>query len=268
MLNPFVTSKTLCQVLSQSSFDVTCIGESKHAIYIIVPDEKTTLHFLVTAFVKQVYEALINEAQKRDDKMLPVRVNFVLDEFANIPAIPDMPSMISAARSRNMRFFLIVQSLFQLKQKYENDAHTIKGNCDNWVFLTSREYDLLDEISKLCGETLYMDFDGSVKSQPLISISELQRFKKEYGETLILHGRNYPFVTELPDIDEYRFKSYPPVVRSECQLLNMKHYDVSKVIGDIKDKRRPIPFSEEAYGREKFFESVTAKEKKNEVFDW
>ncbi len=31
----------------------------------------------------------------------------VLDEFCNIPAIPDMPSMISAARSRNMRFFFL-----------------------------------------------------------------------------------------------------------------------------------------------------------------
>ena len=153
MLNPFVIRKTLCQVLSKCSFDIRSIGKTKTAIYIIVPDEKTTLHFLVTAFIKQTYEALINEAQQQENRKLPVRLNFVLDEFCNIPAIPDMPSMISAARSRNMRFYLMAQSQRQLEYKYNEDADTIKGNCDNLVFLTSREFDLLKEISDLCGDT-------------------------------------------------------------------------------------------------------------------
>ena len=46
MINPFITRKTLCQMLSTSSFDVRDIGKRKSAVYIIVPDEKTTLHFL------------------------------------------------------------------------------------------------------------------------------------------------------------------------------------------------------------------------------
>ena len=89
-----------------------------------------------------------------------------------------MASMISAARSRNIRFFLMAQSLWQLNQKYKEDADTIKGNSDNWVFLTSREYNLLKEISILCGDTFFKDSDGGVRSRPLISISELQRLKK------------------------------------------------------------------------------------------
>ena len=268
MLNPFIIRKTLCQVLSQCSFDIRSIGNTKTAVYIIIPDEKTTLHYLITIFIKQTYETLINEAHQLGKMKLPLRVNFVLDEFCNIPAIPDMPSMISAARSRNMRFFLMAQSLWQLKQKYKDDANTIKGNCDNWVFLTSRDYDLLQEISSLCGETIYKDSDETIKSRPLISISELQRLKKEFGETLILHGRNYPFVTELPDINEYKFNIYPQIKRDEHQLPKIPHYNVDKVIKSILEKKIPIPFSVEACGKEVYADDSYAKQEKKELIDW
>ncbi len=66
MLNPFIIRKTLCQVLSQSSFDLRSIGNTKTAVYVILPDEKTTLHYLVTIFIKQTYETLINEAHQRE----------------------------------------------------------------------------------------------------------------------------------------------------------------------------------------------------------
>jgi len=262
MLNPFIIRKSLCQVLSRSSFDIRNIGKTKTAIYIIVPDEKTTLHFLVSTFIKQTYEALINEAQQQGNNKLPVRLNFVLDEFCNIPAIPDMASMISAARSRNMRFFLIAQSLWQLNQKYKEDADTIKGNCDNWIFLTSREYNLLKEISNLCGDTFFRDSDGSIRSRPLISISELQRLKKEYGETLILHGRNYPFVTELPDINEYKFNIYPHFKTEERELPKMALYDADKVINAIINQQRHLPFSIEVYGKKTYYSEVIKKPEK------
>jgi len=268
MLNPFIIRKTLCQVLSQSSFDIRSIGRSKTAIYINVPDEKTTLHYLVTIFIKQTYETLVAESHQREDMKLPVRVNFVLDEFCNIPAIPDMASMISAARSRNMRFFLMAQSLWQLKQKYKDDANTIKGNCDNWVFLTSREYDLLQEISNLCGNTIYKESNDSIISRPLISISELQRLKKEYGETLILHGRNYPFVTELPDINEYKFKIYPQIKREEHQLPKIARYNADKVINAMIDKIIPIPFSVEVFGNERYCDDSYKKPEKKDALDW
>ncbi|MBO7253883.1 MAG: type IV secretory system conjugative DNA transfer family protein, partial [Clostridia bacterium] len=134
MVRIFITQKNLTNMLSGNTIDITRFGEEKTAVYVIIPDEKSTNHFLVTTFIKQVYEVLISEAQKQEQRTLPVRVNFVLDEFCNLPTIPDMPSMISAARSRNMRYFLVAQSLHQLKSRYEEDADTIKGNCDNWVF--------------------------------------------------------------------------------------------------------------------------------------
>ena len=268
MFNPFVIRKTLSQVLTGSSFDIRDIGKEKTAIYIIVPDEKTTLHFLVTAFIKQIYEALIHEAQQTECKKLPVRVNFLMDEFGNIPRIPDMASMTTAARSRNMRFFLMVQGMHQLLNKYEKEAETIKGNCDNWVFLTSREYGLLQEISNLCGMYFYTDIDGGIEMRPLISVSDLQRLSKERGEALIIHGRNHPLITELPDIDEYKFKTYPPAKAHKNTLPQIKRYDVNKVISEITGKKRPIPFSFEGFGEERYFERSPENPTKAGAWDW
>jgi len=211
-------------------------------------------------FIKQVYEIMISEAHKNPQKRLPIRVNFVLDEFANIPKIPEMPSMISAARSRNMRFFLYVQSMQQIVQKYDKEAHTIKGNCDNWVFLSTREKELLDEISYLCGSSSYINTFGTIERKPLISISELQRFNKNLGEALILHGRNHPLVAELPDIDDYDFKILPPYDTTKRTLPEIAMYNINKAIDAIKDSEIPLPFSVEVHGKEIFY-----KEKFNEL---
>jgi len=254
MFAPFTIRKSLGQILSSSSFDLKSIAKQKTALYIIVPDEKTTLHFLVTMFIKQLYETLIGEAQKESGKKLPVRLNFVLDEFCNIPAIPDFAAMISAARSRNMRFFLMAQGMRQMREKYGEDAETIKGNCDNWVFLTSREYDLLREISSLCGETSRISPTGSIVSRPLISIPELQRLDKEKGEVLILHGRQYPFVTELADIDDYQFPVSPPLMRLDQYLPEITRYYPGLVFAEVKEQKRPLPFSVEVYGEVRYYE--------------
>ena len=240
MIRIFSTQKELCRMLSNNSIDIASFGRKKTAVFLIIPDEKTTYHFLITTFIKQAYEQLIAEAHDHPSNMLPVRVNFVMDEFCNLPKIPDMPSMISAARSRNMRFYLIVQSLHQLKGKYGEDADTIKGNCTNWVFLTSRELDLLKEISDLCGT--YTTADNRTRS--LISISELQRLKKEKGEALIMHSRLYPFISQLADIDEYEmFKGFSSPDLNDVGTPEAQLFSLKRLFEQIRRDGR-VPFSE------------------------
>ena len=239
MVRVFITQKNLSRMLTGNTVDIRSIGRKKTAVYIIVPDEKTTYHFLVTSFIKQIYEIMIQEAQKEADLRLPVRVNFVLDEFCNLPKIEDMPSMISASRSRNMRFFLVAQSLHQLRGKYGEDADTIKGNCDNWVFLTSKELALLNEISELCG-SVYTP-EGQLRR--LISVSELQRLDKAKGEALIMHARQYPIITEIADISQYdTFAGYPTVPFEPFALPEVSIFSVQKYYLAVRNKQRKYPF--------------------------
>ena len=193
----FFLQPQVVEMLSHSTFDLQNIGFRKCAIFLIMPDEKATFHKIITIFLKQMYELLIDGAFKQtEDNRFPSRINFILDEFSSLPAISDFPQMISASRSRNIRFILIVQSKHQLKQRYRDETDTIMSNCGNWMFLTSRETNLLREISELSGTM-------GTNNEPLVSISRLQHLDKEKGECLIFSGRKYPYIAELPDIDVY-----------------------------------------------------------------
>ncbi|NLK27620.1 MAG: type IV secretory system conjugative DNA transfer family protein [Clostridiales bacterium] len=235
MINIFLTQPKLAELLSQRCLDLRQYASRKIAIYFILPDERTTYHFIASIFIKQFYEMLIMEAQNNQRKQLEIRMNFILDEFSNLPKIPDMPSMITAARSRNIRFYLFVQSQYQLESKYGEDAHTIKGNCNNWIFLNSRERALLEELEQLCGECVY---ENNMRKS-LISISELQQLRKDKGEALVLVGRNAPYITRLYDIDDYPWESYEPLEKPETYLSDAEVFSIEDYVQEIV-KRRDI----------------------------
>ena len=198
-INRLAANEEFVELLSQDGLEFDLVTAKKTAIYIIVPDENTFTHFAASIFLEQLYEVLIKEAQKHPERRLVSRMNYIVDEFANIPKINNMQAMITASRSRNIRFCLIVQSKMQLVAKYGKEASVICDNCSNWIYLYSKDYELLSEISRLCGNVIY----DNHMTMPLISEFELQHLNKEEGEALVLSGRNYPCIVNLSDIDEY-----------------------------------------------------------------
>lgn len=190
----FKASPALTEMLSEDTFDLSKIGIRKTAVFLIVPDEKTTFHFLATMFVTQCYQALLETAANYRDK-LPRRVNFILEEFCNMPVLTDLISMLTAARSRNIRFHLVIQSYSQMIDKYKiNASQTVLDNCGNLIYLHSREMSFLKYISELAGNNEY--------GRPLLSPSRLLHLKK--NETVIFHDRCYPMVVrDIPLIFEY-----------------------------------------------------------------
>lgn len=193
----FSTRESLSEMLAYSDFDMRDIGKQKTAVFMIIHDEKKTYHGLMTIFVKQCYETLIDCAQKNGGK-LEYRTNFILDEFPNMPPLKDVDSMVTAARSRDIRFTFIIQNFAQLNDVYgEETAQVIKGNCGNLIYLISTELKALEEISKMCGEVKSKS-DDKTASTPLITVSDLQKLK--LFEAIIIRWRKNPFRTKLtPD---------------------------------------------------------------------
>lgn len=48
---------------------------------------------------------------------LPIRMNFILDEFANFTKIESFQAMLTVSRSRNCRFVLALQSFRTIRRK-------------------------------------------------------------------------------------------------------------------------------------------------------
>lgn len=201
----FLSMKQLTKVLSDSTFDFEDLcRDKKTALFIITPDEKPTFKALIAQLINDLYATFISYASKYPNQRLETRQNLFLDEFNNIiGTIPGFPSMISAARSRNIRMFIVSQGIAQIEENYGSDAQTIIGNC-NIYYLLSYEQKLLEMLSNLVGNR-YLS-DG--RSIPLITVPQLQRLKQ--GEALILLARQRPFITDsLKDIDEYDALKYP-----------------------------------------------------------
>jgi len=232
-LRVFTSQENLSQMLSHSNFKMEDIGTTKTVVYIIIQDEKSAYHPLATAFIKQCYEVLIDSAMKNSGK-LPVRTNFILDEFGNLPPIIDMTSIVSAARSRNIRLTMAIQSNKQLDSVYgESDAEVIKNNCNNLIFLYGRDLATLKEISELCGN-IEKQLDFNVfETKPLITTSQLQHLA--LGEAIFITKENYPYRATLPDFSEYSFPSYPPPDYNVRPKIDLARFDIQNF---VKEKKR------------------------------
>ncbi len=231
----FASRENLSEMLSYSDVDLKTIGEQKTALFIVIQDEKKTYHSLVTILLKQCYETLIDVAQQHGGK-LPVRTNFLLDEFANMPPLKDVTTMITAARSRQIRFTMIIQNFAQLNQVYgKENAETIKGNCGNIIYLISTELAALEEISKMCGEVKSKK-DDKTASTPLVTVSDLQRMKQ--FETIIMRIRKQPFKTTMvPDFKMNWGKEYPKATYPSRDKQPVKTFDLREFVKEAKRKK-------------------------------
>ena len=226
----FSSRDNLSEMLSYSDFDMKEIGRKRTAVFMIVQDEKKTLHPLATIFIKQCYETLIDVAQESGGK-LPYRTNFILDEFANMPPLKDVTTMVTGARSRLIRFTFIIQNYAQLTQVYgKENAETIKGNC-NITYLISSELQALEEISKMCGEVKSKEKDKTA-STPLVTVSDLQRLSQY--EVISLRLRTMPFKTKLvPNFKMnwgrvYETATYPQRDKKEVKLFDIREFVKAK----------------------------------------
>lgn len=230
----FSERANLSEMLSYSDFDMRDIGRKKTAVFLIVQDEKKTLHPLATIFIKQCYETLIDVAQENGGK-LPFRTNFILDEFANMPPLKDVTTMVTAARSRLIRFTFIIQNFAQLTQVYgKENGDTIRGNC-NLLYLISSEIAALEEISKMCGEVKSKEKEKTA-STPLVTVSDLQRLNQ--FEIIVLRRRMFPYKTRFQtDFEVDWGRTYPNETPPERQKRELQLFDIREFVKKQKEQK-------------------------------
>lgn len=143
----------ICYATSYSDLSFDDFTEKPTCLFIKVPDEKESRHGIATMCVSQLYKKLIETASERENLRLQRNVHFLLDEFANLPKIEKMDSLITVGRSRGVFFSLIVQSYSQLDNKYGKEvSETIRGNCNIQVFIGTEDQKTREDFSKMCGD--------------------------------------------------------------------------------------------------------------------
>lgn len=194
----------VANVTSDSDFDFDLLGREATALFIIVPDEDKVYFTLVTIIVGLLYKELVKLANSKENKKLPVQIDWLLDEFANCPPLADIEALVSVARSRGMRFHFFIQSFSQLDNVYGKEvAQIILDNC-GLIYLKTNTQDTVEQISKRLGKTTIssssisqslslLDYNGnkstSLMARDLLTPDEV---KQLHYKTIIFPIIGYP----------------------------------------------------------------------------
>lgn len=190
------------------------------AVFIILPDEDRSRDVIASAFINQSYDYLVKQAKKHPKKYLPRRIQFVLDEFANMPRIPAMDNKTSIGAGHNILFTLVIQDLNQLDDKYGSAAKSIRGTCGNLIYINSIDKDTNSYISSILGNQQYdyKTYSGNLRewlshqdlkqeTKPLLTASQLGRLKK--NTAVVIRQRCYPILAKLKPFYKFKFPITP-----------------------------------------------------------
>ena len=132
----FLRTSEVEQITNEDTLDLTTFGDTKQAIFIIVPQNNNMYKPLITILYSQMYNIFYNHIAAR----YTFKTRFFFNDFQNIGKIYDFRHMITASCIYDMSYFLVVNDIKDIKQLYEKkDAAGIIGNCDSVVFYDNDE---------------------------------------------------------------------------------------------------------------------------------
>jgi type IV secretion system protein VirD4 len=240
-------NQNIYQMTCRTDFDIYD-GERKRALFIILPDEKSTYYSVASLFCTQHYQLLTSIA-KQNGGRLPRRTNYNLDEFGNFTYIPDFAKMLTVGGGRGMRFNLFLQDFCQLNEIYgENVSKTIRGNCETWIYLQSDNPDTLRELSDKLGNytikspslSSSSSYGGNTNTsasynytaRKLLEIDEIKRINRPYQ---LVTSRNNPAVFYSPDISKTIFNKMLGLGDKKHNIELIKTLNAARPVKDTTD---------------------------------
>lgn len=211
------------------------------ALFIITRDYDKSDNAVAGLFLNWVYRRFLEKAEKaeRKDGIAAGRpLHFMLDEFANIPAIPDFEIKIATSRSRNMWFHIYLQSYEQLNTVYKaNVATIIIDNCNQQTFLGSQSVETKERFSRECGQKTIKSLkssldnnEASIVSYPVIPLSTLNNI--ETGWMFVKRIKwdviKSTYVRSYQCADEGIFKNFRGVSFEDFAPINLANPGKSK----------------------------------------
>ena len=203
----------LARVTDSDEMYIGRLGEEKRAIFCVIPDNDTSLNFLVSMLYTQAFQELYYIADQKYGGPLPVHVQCIQDEWANTPQPDNYLQILRTARSRNIGCSVVVQGLSAIKAMYKESWEEVVGNCDSFLFLGGNDQESLSYISKMTGKaTIDTITRGETKGRGGSSSRNFQNT-----------GRELVTPEELRMVDRDALL----LIRGECPVMDRK-YDLNR----------------------------------------
>lgn len=177
-LNAFLDSEMEQILCFDTAIDAEKFCKEKSALFLILPEEDQTKHFMVSLIIQNLYREILTIADEYGGR-LPNRAVFFADELGTCPPIQSLELMFSASRSRGLMLVPIVQSITgQLQKNYGKEgSEIIVDNCAVNIFGGfAPASQTAIELSKALGSRTVMS--GSIskgKNDPTQSLQMIER---------------------------------------------------------------------------------------------
>ncbi len=209
---------------SDVDFNELGFGEKPVAIFISIPTDNTSNHFIASVFISQSMQYLTYLARSRKGK-LDRRVVYNLNEFGNLPQIADFNHYVTNCVGMGITFNIFIHAYNQIDAEYEKHSETIKENFPNQFYIMSIGNESAEFFSKNLGNktvitaertgTLFgkKSFMERIQERPLFFPDELTKFRM--GECALYRGihrrdnlgnaiKPYPVINEYQDNINFR----------------------------------------------------------------
>lgn len=203
---------TVREMMSCDELELNTIGDVPTAFFIIISDTDSTFSFLAAMCFYQMFDLLCDHADMDCGGKLPVPVQCLFDEFANLGKIPDFDVKITTIRSRGISAWPVLQNCGQLDRDYDKAARIVKGGCDTFVYLGGGDPETCKEVSDRLGNATIANKsvtfnDGQSRStsnndqlisRALMDPSEVERMSRR--DCLVMISGAFPFRSRKYDL--------------------------------------------------------------------
>ncbi len=259
-LNAFLDTELEQILCFDTSIDVEDFCNRKSAIYLVLPEEDATKHFLVSLILQQLYREMLTVADEKGGQ-LDKRVMVFADEIGTLPKIEGLEMMFSASRSRKISIVAIIQSLAQFEKTYGKEgAEIIVDNCQCTLFGSFAPNSKTAEVmSKNLGTQTVLSGsisknvgrDGSNRTlqmiqRPLMTVDELKSMPK--GHFMVMKTGCYPMKTRLKLFFKWGIKfeeAYAVEEQAERKVLYADRVELeTEILKKFPQTAEPIEFED------------------------
>lgn len=249
-LNAFLDSELEQVLCFDNVIDAERMAREKCAVFLILPEEDVTKHFMASLMVQALSQELFYVADKNGGR-LPRRVIFFMDEFGTMPPFNVLP-LFSAGRSRRLTLVPIIQSLAQLEKNYGKEgAEIIVDNTQVTLFGGfAPNSSSAETLSKALGSRTAMS--GSVSQskndpsqslqmieRPLLTPDELKSLPK--GDFIVMKTGVHPMWVHLKLFFKWgiEFDDEHPYAVPDQGNREVKYADKKEIQDGILEKYPP-----------------------------
>ena len=147
--------------------------DKPYAIFIVTDDRQKTTNSICMIFINNLLNELMKTADYSPTHSLARDFVILADEFANMPALPNITNKITTLRSRRIWMVMSIQSLNQLEMVYGKESSVIiKDNCDIHMFLGCNNDDTKVDFARSMGQKVGVKTAVQIANDGNVSISK------------------------------------------------------------------------------------------------